>query len=39
MIRRKNKQPATHPWMVDGERVKRKRMRKIAEAIAAMRKR
>lgn len=37
MKRRKNKQPPTHPWMVDGERVKRERMRRIAMAIAALR--
>jgi hypothetical protein len=34
---RKNKQPPTHPWMVAGEKVKRERMRRIAEAIASMR--
>jgi hypothetical protein len=37
MIRRKNKQPASHPWMVAGERIKRERIRRIAVAIAAMR--
>ena len=36
---RRNKQPASHPWMVAGEKVKRERVRKIAVAIAAMRKR
>jgi hypothetical protein len=37
MIRRKNKQAPTHPWMIAGERVKQERLRKAVEAIAALR--
>lgn len=37
MKRRKNKHSPSHPWNVAGEKVKRERMRKIANAIAALR--